>query len=194
MSPVNPFPDIIIPGLSSGINYCLLRVDRTFDGTFEGSERATSYRCEAAHETKKTTRFSSTVTWRITAALTCDESFPIWPSTLLTAKGITIAREDGFAHFVGQFSIVKKQPGQKDIPYFKGTLELIARSGSHQSLGEACDEEDHIEGWLVGRGQRPVSKFTLRAVIVAKGKLAIGTNAFPDASINRLTGTLIKSP
>lgn len=194
MSSPNPFPDVTIPGISPGVNNCIIRVDRTFDGTFEGSKRASSYPCGRGDEAQKTSRFSTTITWRITAALDCDESFSVWPSTQLGAKGVTIARDDGFAHFVGKFSIVKKSQGQPDVPYFKGTLELIARSGSHQKLGEACDEEEHIEGWLTGRGQRPVSKYTLRAVIVAKGKLSTGVGPFPDASVNRLTGTLIKSP
>lgn len=194
MSSPNPFPDVVIPGISSGVNYCIFRVDRTFDGVFEGSQRASSYDCATDHHVKKTSSFSSKITWRITAALNCDESISVWPSTQLSAKGITIARDDGFAHFIGSFSIVKKQSGKPDVTYFKGLLELIGRSGSHQSLGEACDEEQHIEGWIIGRGQGPVRKYTLRAVIVAKGKLSIGVGAFPDASVNRITGTLIKTP
>ena len=194
MSSPKPFPEVTIPGIASGVNYCIFRVNRTFDGMFEGSQRASSYTCGTGPEAKKTSRFSSTTTWRITAALDCDESFAVWPTTLLTAKGITIAREDGFAHFVGTFSSVQKKTGQPDVPYFKGTLELIGRSGSHQKLGEACDEDGHIEGWIIGRGQRSVSKYILRAAIVAKGKLSIGVGPFPDASVNRITGTLIKSP
>jgi hypothetical protein len=73
-------------------------------------------------------------------------------------------------------------------------MELIGRSGSHQALGEACDEEEHIEGWLLGRGGRPVPEYTLRLVIVAKGKLDEGVHVFPDTSVNRITGTLIQSP
>lgn len=195
MSSPNPFPDVLIPGISSGVNYCIFRVDRTFDGVFEGAQRASSsYDCPSNTHVQKTTSFSSKMTWRITAALNCEESISVWPSTQLTAKGITIARNDGFAHFIGSFSIVKKQSGQPDVTYFKGPLELIGRSGSHQSLGEACDEDQHIEGWIIGRGQGPVRKYTLQAVIVAKGKLSIGVGAFPDALVNRLTGTLIKSP
>ena len=131
MPSIIPFPDVTIPGISSGMNYCIIRVDRTFDGVLEGSQRAATYHCGAGHEAKKTSRFPTTLTWRITAALECDESLSVWPSTQLGAKGITIVREDGFAHFVGQFSIVKKTQGQPDVAYFKGTLELIARSGSH---------------------------------------------------------------
>jgi hypothetical protein len=175
------------------MKYCIFRVDRTFDGVFEGSEKAASYTCGTGSAGKETRRFSSTITWRITAALSCNESVSVFPVSQLTAKGTTIARNDGFAHFFGKFSIVKKEQGKPDVTYFQGTLELIGRSGSHQALGEACDQEEHIEGWLVGRGRRPVPKCTLRAVIVAKGQLTEGTHAFPDASINRLTGTVIQS-
>ena len=114
---------------------------------FEGSERTVSYTCGDGHEAKRTSRFPTSLTWRITTPLNCDESFSIWPSTQLTAKGITILREDNFAHFFGKFSIVKKNAGNPDVPYFKGIIELICRSGSHQILGEKCDEENHIEGW-----------------------------------------------
>jgi hypothetical protein len=47
---------------------------------------------------------------------------------------------------------------------------------------------------FIGRGQRPVSNYTLRAVIVAKAQLTTGVGPFPDTSVNRITGTLIKSP
>jgi hypothetical protein len=134
------------------------------------------------------------MTWRITAALECDESVSVLPASQLTAKGTTITREDGFAHFMGEFSIVKQEQDKPDVTYFQGTMELIGRSGSHQRLGEACDEEEHIEGWLIGRGQGPMPKYILRVVIVAKGKLSEGVIAFPDASVNRITGTMIKSP
>jgi hypothetical protein len=194
MNSPNPFPDVSVPGIASGVNYCIFRVNRAFDGMFEGSQRASSYDCGGGQEAQKTVRFPTALTWRITTPLDCDEVASVWPSTLLSAKGTTIARDDGFAHFVGKFSIVKKNPGHPDVPYFKGLLELISRSGSHQQLGEACDEGEHLEGWLIGRGQRPVSRFTLRAVIVAKAKLSIGVGPFPDTSVNRITGTLIKSP
>jgi hypothetical protein len=95
---------------------------------------------------------------------------------------------------MGSFRIIKKEQGKPDVTYFQGILDLIGRSGSHQALGESCREEEHIEGWLIGRGRRPVAKYILRVAIVAKGKLAEGVNAFPDAGVNRITGTLIQSP
>jgi hypothetical protein len=190
---VSSFSDVTIPGLAAKVNYCLFRVDRTFDGVFDGA-KPSPYTCEGGGEAGRTVRFVTTFTWRITAALQCDESHAIWPSTQLTAKGVTIARADGFAHFMGQFRIVKKNPPQPDVLYFRGLLELICRNGSHQALGEACNERDHIEGWIVGIGARPIAKLTLRAAIVAKGQLAPAGGVFPDASVNRITGSLIKRP
>lgn len=194
MPPPIPFPDLVIPGISSGINYCIFRVDRSFDGVYNGGQSAASYDCTNGPVVKNTSRFSASITWRITSPLACDEVSEVWPSTQLTAKGITVVRADAFAHFLGTFSIVRKRPPEPDIPFFKGTLELIGRIGSHQTLAESCDAEDHIEGWLVGRGQRAMRKYTLRAVIVAHGKLTGGTHAFPNASVNRMEGTLLKSP
>jgi hypothetical protein len=188
------FPVLSIPGISTSVKYCILRVDRSFDGVFEGSERAAVYTCGAGSAAGETRRFSSTITWRVTSALNCDESISVLPSSQLTARGTTILRRDGFGHFLGKFTIVKKAQGQPDVTYFQGVIDLISRSGSHQALGEACDEDEHIEGWLIGRGARPVAKYTLRAAIVAKGNLNQGIHAFPDASVNRITGTLIQSP
>ena len=91
-------------------------------------------------------------------------------------KGTTIARKDKVAH------------------YLVGTMELVGRIGSHQQLGEACDEDNRVEGWLVGRGEPPVAGYTLRAVIVAKAQLGIALMPFADTTINRITGTLIKGP
>jgi len=187
------FPDVKIPGISPGVNYCILRVDRTFDGMFESSQSGRPYQCGTGHP-KKTIRCPTELTWRVTTPLACDECASIWPSTQLQAKGINIARADGFADFVGKFDIVKKAMGQPDVLYFSGTIELISRSGSHQILGEACDEKQHMEGWLVGRGFGPASKFSLRAVIVARAEFSIGVGPFADTSVNRITGALVKRP
>jgi hypothetical protein len=194
MPPVAPFSSETIPGLASGVNYCILRVNRTFDGVYEGSQRGSAYSCEIPQLVKQERRFSASITWRITAPLVCDEVASLWPSTQLTAKGITIARLDGFAHFVGKCSIVQKTQGGGSIPFFKGVLELIGRSGSHQHLGENCDEEEHVEGWIIAAGQRSMAKYCLRVSVVASGNLSPGTHAFPLAAVNRLTGTLLKSP
>lgn len=194
MSDLAPFPDAIIPGISPNGNYCIFRVNRVFDGMFEGPERATrSYICGTEPE-NDTIRFPATITWRITVPSDCDESVSILPISVLNAKGTTIVRNDGFAHFIGRFKIIAKQSGKADVTYFEGRMELIGRSGSHQKLGEDCNQDDHLEGWLIGRGRRPVPGYTLRVVIVGNGQLSLGIQVFPDASVNRLTGTLIKRP
>src|SRR5262245_59948046 len=120
------FPDLIIPGISSGVKYCIFRVNRVFDGVFEGPTTVTPYPCGTGTTTKKTRTFVSTVTWRLTASSGCDESASILPSSQLTAKGSTILREDGFAHFIGNFKIVTKEPNKPDMTYFQGTLEVIS--------------------------------------------------------------------
>jgi hypothetical protein len=182
---------MLIPGIAPGMESCILRVARTFDGVIESSPRGRPYACD--HEGEATTyRLTTRVTLRITLALECDECWSIWPATQLRASGTTSARDDGFAHFVGRFTIVRLTPGKRDVPYFKGVMELIARIGSHLKAGERCDAKNHLEGWLIGRGQRPLSRHVLRAVIVARGNLSEGTAAVSDTSVNKLVGTLIR--
>jgi hypothetical protein len=192
MSALILFPDVTIPGISPSASTCILRVARTFDGVVEGSLRRRPYKCEDGLAAKQTRLISTALTWRITSALDCDEGGAIWPTTQLRAKGTTIAREDGFAHFVGRFTIVQPNPGGRDVPYFKGMLELIGRTGSHILLGERCNEQNHIEGWLVGRGLRSVRRSTLRAVIVAQGELTTGVIALSHTPTNKLVGTIAR--
>lgn len=184
------FPDLPIPWTASNTDYCIFRVNRSFDGVFEGQEPGPRYQCDE----RSTMRFAASVTWRVTASLGCDESEKLLPSGLLTGRGTTFLRDDGFAHYLGRFVIVKKELNQPDVTMFNGTMELIGRSGSHQALGEACDEKGHVEGWLIGRGEGPAEKYTLRVAIVGESTLAPGTHAFPNAAVNRLTGTLIREP
>lgn len=193
MSAPAPFPAVSIPGISPGVKYCVIRVNRTFDGLLENSN-PTRYTCGTGAASIKIHSFASAVTFRITAAAGCDESLSVLPPSQLTAKGTTIVRADGFAHFVGSFSIVKKETGKPDVTYFQGIIDLIGRNGSHQALGETCNEEMHVEGFLIGRGRRPVPNYMLRAEIVVKGTLSETLNTFADASVNRITGTLFKSP
>ena len=197
-----PSTDINIPGIAPRVKYCILRVDRSFDGTMGGSGEI-SYDCAGGNEAvKRTSRFSTILAWRTAIPQQgCDETSSIWPASLLQAKGTTIARDDGFAHFIGAFTLSRREdPNRPAVTFFKGTLELIARSGSHRMFGdapgEACDERDHHEGWIVGRGVGPAADYTLRAVIAGKGVSSgapLGTT-FPIPAANRITGTLIKKP
>ena len=182
------FPDIDIPWIEQGRDYCILRVNRTFDGTFEGDESAERYMCD---DETRTMRFAGEVTLRITASPGCDESDTLLPSGFLAARGTTFLRDDGFAHYLGQF-VIKTGPLPSDITLFSGILELIGNTGSHQFLNEACNERGHVEGWLIGRGVGPAERHTLRVVVVAEGTLAPGTHVFGNAAVNRFTGTLIR--
>jgi len=184
------FPDIQIPWIVSNTDYCIFRVNRSFDGTFEGREPEAKYRCDETG----TVRFNAAVTWRVTASLLCDESETLLPSGLLTGRGEAFLRGDGFAHYLGRFMIVKKELNQPDVTMFNGTMELIGRIGSHQALGEPCDAKEHVEGWLIGRGVGPAERYTLRVVVVGESTLGPGIHAFPNAAVNRLTGTLIREP
>jgi hypothetical protein len=175
-----------IAGIPAG-NVCIFRFDRIFDGILQ-STAGPRYVCGDL----KTSSVLTKVTWRVTASTTCDESQPIVSVTGLLGSGSTIARSDGFAHFLGRCRMVEKKQGEPEVTHFRCIVELIGRSGSHQALGEQCDQREHIEGWLVGQGQGPLQKYTLRLAIVGKGTLPDGT--LPDASVNRLTGTLTKAP
>lgn len=149
----SPFPNVTIPGLASR-NYCILRVDRSFDGVMDFSGN-TSYECGVRDDAaQKTRRLSANIAWRVATALSCDEALPVWRTCGLKAKGVLILREDGFSHFAGTFSMENTFADERTVVYFKGRIELIGQSGSHQQLGEACNEKDHFEGWLVGRGNR----------------------------------------
>jgi hypothetical protein len=170
-------------------NVCIRRFARTFDGIVEAAG-ATRYKCQA----NVTERMTTSVTFRITAKAECDDVGRLLPSALaLRARGATIRRADGFAQFAGRAEIIDATP-EPDLVLFKGKLELVARIGSHPSLGEACGPEQHVEGWFVGQGQGKLTKMTLRVIFAGKGDLAAGTNAFPDASQNRVIGALVIAP
>ena len=182
-----------MPGISSMFpagNVCIRRFARTFDGITEGSG-ATTYKCRRV----ATERMTTSVTFRITAKAECDDVGTLLPTTGLglRAKGTTIRRADGFAHFIGNAQVINATP-EPDVVLFKGSLELIARIGSHPALGEPCAPEQHVEGWFVGAGQRTLVKMSLRVILAGDGRLASGPNAFPDASKNRMIGTLVIAP
>jgi hypothetical protein len=166
-------------------NICIRRFARTFDGLAEGSG-SVRYRCRGG----VTERMATSVTFRITAQAECDDVGTLMPTTGLglRAKGTTIRRADGFAHFAGRAEIIDATP-EPDVVLFKG--KLIARIGSHPALGEECALEQHVEGWFVGQGQGQLAKMTLRLILAGSGHLAAGTNVFPDSSKNRIIGTLV---
>jgi hypothetical protein len=177
---------LTIPGIAGG-KACVLRFDRIFDGLCQ-STAGSQYVCGETG----TSRVPTSVTWRVTASTPCDETKSILSLNGLVGSGSTIARKDGFAHFLGRCRLVEQKQNQPEITRFRCIFELIGRAGSHQALGEQCDQREHIEGWLIGQGLGALRKYTLRAVIVGKGTLP--DTVLADASVNRLTGTLVKNP
>jgi hypothetical protein len=169
-------------------NVCIHRFARSFDGVAEGTD-AVRYKCRSG----ATERMTTSITFRITAAMDCDDVGTLLPVTGLRAKGTTIRRADGFAHFAGRATILNATP-DPDVVLFRGTLDLIARIGSHPGLGEPCAPEEHVEGWFTGRGTGRYDKMTLNVIFAGGGQLATGTHAFPNAGLNRVTGTLVIAP
>ena len=176
-----------MPLLPAG-QLCIRRFARTFDGVTE-SIAAERYRCRPF----TTQRLSTSVTLRITAAAECDDVGQLVPVTGLRARGTTIRRTDGFAHFAGRAQIVNASP-DPDVILFSGTLELIARIGSHVGLGEPCAPETHVEGWFTGRGNGDYANLLLHVILAGGGELATGTHAFPNVTQNRIIGTLVTVP
>ena len=176
-----------MPPLPTG-EVCIRRFARVFDGVTAGSG-AVRYQCRAV----ATERMATSITFRITAKMDCDDVGTLVPVTGLVAKGTTVRREDGFAHFTGRAQVIDAKP-DPDVVLFSGSLDLIARIGSHVALGEACAPEEHVEGWFIGNGQEKFAKMTLRLILAGQGQLATGTHAFADASKNRIIGTLVIAP
>ena len=88
---------------------------------------------------------------------------------MLTADGDAILRADGFAQFTGAFMIGNPAGSES----FRGSIVLLDRIGTHQPpFGtEPCNERQHVEGWLIGRGSPRFPNHTIRALIVARGFL-----------------------
>ena len=99
---------------------------------------------------------------------------------------MTIHRRDGLAHFTGR---VQLKDGALGPVLFEGTMELMARIGTHQALGEGCGEAEHVEGWIVARGVEKLSGYSLRAQVAGQATLPDGLAAVPP--LNRITGVII---
>jgi hypothetical protein len=123
----------------------------------------------------------------------CDEGVKHLPDgvVLEIMQGEMIARQDGFALSFGSFQI--GMPGAH--PLFQGRIELIDRIGTHNAPAsnceEKCDQEQHIEGWLVGNLVQDES-ITLRAILalrITQGDVQTGVAL--DAV---LAGVLVNCP
>ncbi len=180
----DPFPPMPIPGIDHSYDQCLWRFNKFFDGDLTG-EFLRGYTCPGW-----TAQSGTKIVFRVYSdAPNCDEEIPgVPPNMLLEASGTTIQRRDGLAHFIGKVQLKQVTP---EVVFFEGTLELLARVGTHQSLGEACDELEHIEGWIVARGVGPLSDLTLRATVALKATLPDGLAGEPG--YNRITGVVLKA-
>ena len=166
---------------------CILRVNRTFDGNFAAS-RTRTFTCNVGGQVMATRRVTTEVAWRLGAGVACDESMPIVPNSGISVRGTTIIRSDGFAHFTGPLTITDFPEDQPPVLLFVGRMDLIGRIGSHQFLGENCDEREHYEGWLAASGRGPLKGHVLRCVVAGHGELPDGIAA--QVPFNRICGTL----
>ncbi len=183
----DPFPPVEIPGIPDTGEYCLFRFNKFFDGILM-SELQSRWGCT----TGETGRSKTEISFRVYSnGRECDEAVPGVPENLfLHASGFTLHRSgNGHAHFTGK---VELKDGAVGPTIFEGTMELTARIGTHEALGEACNEFDHIEGWIVARGVGRLHVYTLRAMIAAKADLPNGLAN--EAPSNRITGVIVKAP
>ncbi|HEX6899018.1 MAG TPA: hypothetical protein VF789_04865 [Thermoanaerobaculia bacterium] len=180
----DPFPPMSVPGIDHSYDQCLWRFNKFFDGNLTG-EFLRGYTCPAW-----TAQSDTKIVFRVYSdAPNCDEEIPgVPPNMLLEAAGTTILRRDGLAHFIGKVQLKQVSP---EVVFFEGTLELLGRVGTHQSLGEACNELEHIEGWIVARGVDKLSDLTLRATVALKATLPDGLAGEPGH--NRITGVVLKA-
>lgn len=180
----DPFPPMSIPGIDYSYDLCMWRFNKFFDGDLTGNFLR-GYTCPGW-----TAQSDMKIGFRVYSdAPNCDEEIPgVPPNMYLEASGTTIQRRDGLAHFIGKVQLKQISP---EVVFFEGTMELMARVGTHQSLGEACNELDHIEGWIVARGAGSLSDLTLRATVTFKATLPDGLAGEPG--YNRMTGVVLKA-
>jgi hypothetical protein len=181
----DPFPPMTIPGIDHSFDLCVWRINKSFDGLLE-SAFWRQYECKNGATAVSRTKISFRVLSN-DGVENCDEEVPDVPANwFLEAGGMTIHRRDGLAHFTGG---VKLKDGAAGPVLFEGTMELMARIGTHQALGESCGEPEHIEGWIVARGVDALSGYTLRAQVAGQATLPGGLASVPP--LNRITGVII---
>jgi hypothetical protein len=181
------FPDVIIPGVPPTGTCCLWRVHKRAPQGQRIVQFGTPYQCPTGQTVRGNTTFRLPL---VSEGPPCDQGNFIPNNSVLEATGNTIKRADGFAHFFGEFTIIN--PNNQVL--FKGTMEAIDRIGTHHPPfgNEACNQQGHLEGWLVGRGVQQLQNLTLRALIVARASLPTGTAPAPVfASID---GVIIRCP
>jgi hypothetical protein len=184
----DPFPPMEIPGIDYNRKLCMWRINKSFDGVLSG-DLWREYECRTGPTGISRTQIAFRVLSNGGEEGTCDqEVHGIPPNMYLESFGMTIHRKDDLAHYSGR---VQLKDGALGPVLFEGTMELMARIGTHQALGERCDEEKHIEGWIVARGVDTLSNFTFRAMVAGEATLPNGLAATPP--LNRITGVIIES-
>ncbi len=184
----SPIPDVTIPGVPPTGNCCLWQIHKRANGK-RTAVFGTPYQCATGQTARGDTRIKLTLN---TEGPPCDQGTAIIPNgSILEASGNTIKRASGFAHFFGKFTI--KNPAGAVL--FEGTMEAIDRIGTHHPpFGtEACNRQNHLEGWLIGRGSNLFPNSTLRALIVARA--ALPTPNIPTQAVSgSIDGVFIKCP
>lgn len=181
-------PDVTIAGVPVAGNCCLTQIHKKAEGN-RSAVFGPPYPCDTGQTTRGDTQFRLKL---VTSGPPCDQNPPLIPDgSTLEVKGNTIRRADNFAHFFGTFVI--RRPNNGPI-LFRGRMEALDRIGTHHPpFGtEACNEQGHLEGWLVGRGSTLLPNHTLRALITARASLPTGTA--PATVSASLDGVLIKCP
>jgi len=127
---------------------CLYRVSCSGKGTIEtGAVRNVA----CPHNRNLMVAGPATVVLRLGRNQRCDDG--ALPSQLtLTVSGRLTRRGDGFAHFRGAGQLTNTANG---ATLMVGTLELYEQMGNHHVLPnqrtagcEACDQKNHLEGYL----------------------------------------------
>lgn len=158
------FPDVAIPGVPIDKNLCLSRVAKSLaESRAEITSEGSSYNCDGRETQRHKARY--TINLRAGGGQGCDQADLLPSDSVLTSEGgINISVREGFAHYSGEFLITSPR-GRK---LYTGRMELFYRVGSHRTGNlETCDENGHVEGWLVGRGTG-FSPTSLRAMIAGK--------------------------
>lgn len=186
-----PFPNVPIPGIPPTGNCCLWQLHKRAPEGRRTVQFGPFYACDTGRTSRGGTRFRLPL---VSEGAPCDQANLIPNGSVLEASGNTIRRTDGFAHFFGQFTI--RNPAGAVL--FSGTMEVMDRIGTHHAPfgAEACNQQGHMEGWLVGRGGPPLPNHTLRAMITARASLPTGATpaAVTLPVFASLDGALIKCP
>ncbi|MDX6696048.1 MAG: hypothetical protein QOF02_3651 [Blastocatellia bacterium] len=181
-----PFPDIPIPGIPATGECCLWRSQKRIQGA-----RQAQFEAPYACATGATMRGSLRIRMQLaTTTPVCDQTAAALPNgSVLVASGRVTRRNDGFMHFIGDFTITNPA----NVVLFRGTMETIDRIGTHSQPFncEQCNPPSHFEGWLVGRGEGALVELSLRAMLTARG--ITPSPQSPNAPFGGLlSGTLIK--